>query len=642
MHLTFKDLRKYVIFVIFFLWFIVFFHLFYIYLQSLWTQRAVRWWVFLEWVVWSPINPLPYMRNNYYSEYVRNLLYKSCLDDNLKEQLCSVKTSDNKTFIVGLSWDNYWKDGRKITLDDIYFTYNDIIKNNSLKLINPIPNNISTIKKNNDNIKITFAFPSVNNIEFFKNTILPKHILKWKTKDYYISGYLKNFVNSTCVNLDKKSDFINNIILNYDNCKDYYINSYQFLLLNNLQDVSQYLTWTNKIDIYNGNENISKNTFDKLSLKEDVRYAFFFNTLRQTNPVIKSYLASKILSWLKENISISNKVFFNGYGLFQLPKVNISKKELSKKIKDQILQSKKNNYKNSLKLITWDKIYYTYSWTNNFFIKDNSKKNIIIYWNIWTWKYEKLSVSANGNKEYFPHSYNWKTFKYIISPSFKNMKEWKNIYTLFSYNSGDKKELDKITIYYKKIIYPNFKIDIPEFKLVYLDKGIVKDLWDAISGMLSKYYPWKVDTKKVIRKEYEEILKSWDYDMVIWKIKFDGKDISPIFQTKDPLSNPSLFVNQNFTSLISQNLLASMNLKNKVFENLNKIYQEFIPMVFIGNKKLNIYVNKKYNIDKSLDYSSFENRKKMIKSIIINKISKPAWDKVSFSWFINFLKKNIN
>jgi len=119
--------------------------------------------------------------------------------------------------------------------------------------------------------------------------------------------------------------------------------------------------------------------------------------------------------------------------------------------------------------------------------------------------------------------------------------------------------------------------------------------------------------------------------MVIGKIKFDGKDISPIFQTKDPLLNPSLFVNQNFSSLISQNLLASIDLKKEVFKNLDKIYQEFIPMAFVGNKKLNLYVNKKYNIDKSLDYSSFENRKKMIKSIIINKINKPAWSKVSFS-----------
>lgn len=642
MHLTHKDLKNYIIFVIFFLWFIVFSHLFYIYLQSLWTHSAVRWWVFLEWVVWAPINPLPYMWNNYYSEYVKSLLYKSCLDDTLKPELCDVKTYDNKTFIVSLTWDNYWKDNRKITLDDIYFTYYDIIKNNSLKLIRPVPNNILTIKKNDDNIKITFAFSSVNNIEFFKNLILPAHILSWKTKAYYIWEYLKNFVNSTCVNLNNKSDFVNNIILNYKNCKDYYINDYQFLMLNNLKDVSKYIKWTNKVDIYNGSENISKDMFDKISVKQNVRYVFFFNILRQTDSVIKSYLASQILSLLKDNVSMKEKLFFNGYGLFQLPKTSISKEQLSKMLKDQILKVKQDIFKSHLKVSVWNTINYNLSWIDTFFVKNRLKQYLTINWNIWTWWYKRISISANSGSEYFPHSYNWKTFKYIISTNFKNIKEWKNVYNLSAYDlSGDKRKLDTITVYYKKIIYPEFKVDIPSFVLVYIDEWIIKELWNTISLILSKVYPWKVITKKVIKKEYKEILESWNYDMVIWKIKFDGTDISPIFKTKDPLSNPSLFVNQNFSSLISQNLLASIDLKKEVFKNLNKIYQQFIPMVFIGNKKLNLYVNKKYNIDTSLDYSSFKNRKKIIKSIIINKINIPVWSKVSFSWFIGFLKKNL-
>lgn len=643
MHLTFKDLRKYIIFVIFFLWFIIFSHLFYVYIESLWTKKPVRWWVFLEWVVWLHVNPLPYMWNNYYSEYIRSLLYKSCLNDKLKPELCSVKTTDNKNFTVSLSWDNYWKDGKRISLDDIYFTYNDIIKNNSLKLINPVPNNIVNIKKNKNDINVSFNYPSVNNIEFFINPILPKHILKWKTKDYYTSEYFKNFVNATCVDLNKKTDFINNIILDYKNCKDYYINTYQFLLLNDFKDVSKYLTWSNKIDIYDGYENIDKNKFKKISLKQKIRYVFFFNTLKQTDPVIKTYLASKILSWLKQNLSISEKLFFNGYGLFKLPKVNISKEDLYKKLKDQVIKQKKKDFMKNIKLVDWDKIDYSFSWKNIFFITHKLKKSWVIYWNIWTWWYTKLSISANSGTEYFPHSYNWKTFKYIFSENFKNVKKWKNTYTLFAYNlSGDKRKLDTITIYYNRILYPKFeKVELPSFKLVYLDEWVIREIWNAVSLILPQIYPWKVIVKKVIKKEYKEILNSWDYDMVIWRIKFDGKDISPIFKTKDPLSNPSLFVNPNFSSLVSQNLLASINLKKNIFKSLNKIYQQFLPMVFIGNGKLNLYVNKKYNIDWSLDYSSFENRKKMLKSIIINKINTPLWHKVSFSWFVSFLKNNL-
>jgi len=588
------------------------------------------------------------MWNNYYSDYVRSILYKSCLNSNFEEELCALETSDNKNFIIHLTWNNEWKDGKKISLEDIYFTYNDIVKNNVLWFINPVSNNIVSIEKNKDNIKITFENSSINNVEFFKNPILPKHILLWKTKDYYIWEYLIKFVNSTCVDLDKKSDFLNNIILNYENCEDYYINSYQFLLLNNIKDVLRYLTWANKIDIYNADENLDKNIFEKISIKENIRYAFFFNTLKQTDSEVKSYLAWKILSWLAENISISEKVFFNGYGLFLLPKKEISKEDLYKKLTNQITESQKDEFKNTLKIITWDSINYIYSANNNFFIQNNIKDKITIYWNIWNWKYHKIAISANGASDYSPSSYNWKTFKYILSSTFKNIKEWKNVYTIYSYNlSGDKKKLDTITIYYKNIIYPtnkkseNKNISVPPFVIVYPNEWIVENLWNAIALILSKNYPWEIVVKNVIRKEYEEILKSWNYDMVVWKIKFDGNDISQIFKTDDPLLNPSLFVNQNFASLINQNLLASINLKKNVFESLNKIYKQFIPIVFIWNKKLNLYINKKYNIDKSFDYDSFKNRGKMIKSIVINKMNKPAWNKLSLSWFINFLQENI-
>ncbi len=642
MHLTFKDLRKHIIFVLFFLWLMVFFHLWYVYLQSLWQEKAVRWWVFLEWVISSPVNPLPYVWNNYYSKYVQSLLYSSCLDDNGDEELCSIKTSDNKTFTVNLSWDHYWKDDRKITLDDIYFTYNDVIKENSLSLENSISNNIVSIEKKENNIEIIFERESVNNFEFFKKPILPKHILSWKAKDYYTSVYLQNFVNSTCVGFDYRSDFTKNIILNYKNCEDYYINSYQFLFLNDIKEVSNYLTWTHKLDIYNAYENVDPNIFEKHTILKKLRYSFFFNILKQTNPNIKSFLSSKIISELKNNVSISNKISFNWYWLFQLPSNNLTSEQFKNQLEKQVLSSKKNKYKESLENVTWDNLNYTYSWNSLFYIENDISWWLTINGNLWTWWFERFSISQNGAAEYFPSSYDWKTFRYVLSNTFNNINNWKNTYTLYAYNSsGDRQKLDDIVVNYKNIEYPDFELTMPDFTIVYLDEWFISNLWDAISSILENYYPWNIISKKVIWKEYQEILNSWNYDMVVWNVNFDGKDISSLFRTKDPISNPSLFVNQNFASLISNNLLASLEDKKNIFNELDKIYKEFIPMVIIGNEKENIYVNKKYNIDKSLDYSSFENRKKMIKSIIINSIKKPVWGEVSFSWFINFLQKEL-
>jgi len=53
-----------------------------------------------------------------------------------------------------------------------------VIKNNSFKLKNPISNTIEKVEKINSNeVKITFKDITVNNWSFFKNPILPKHIL---------------------------------------------------------------------------------------------------------------------------------------------------------------------------------------------------------------------------------------------------------------------------------------------------------------------------------------------------------------------------------------------------------------------------------------------------------------------------------
>jgi hypothetical protein len=69
--------------------------------------------------------------------------------------------------------------------------------------------------------------------------------------------------------------------------------------------------------------------------------------------------------------------------------------------------------------------------------------------------------------------------------------------------------------------------------------------------------------------------------LVVGNVNFAGKDISYMFLSKDPVSNPSNFVNPNFASLIKQDLLAPVNLKKKIFAQLNEIYQQTIPVVFI-------------------------------------------------------------
>jgi hypothetical protein len=71
---------------------------------------------------------------------------------------------------------------------------------------------------------------------------LPKHIWEGKSKDYYVRNFFKKFVNTTCVSIDSKSDYTNNIILDYTKCDDYYIDKYQFKLVENINILRNYLT----------------------------------------------------------------------------------------------------------------------------------------------------------------------------------------------------------------------------------------------------------------------------------------------------------------------------------------------------------------------------------------------------------------
>ena len=641
MHITHKDLKKYVLFSLIFIWLVLFWHLFYKYVEKISTPKPVKGWIFLEWVLTKNIiNPFPYIWNNYYSKYVQSYLFKSCLNDLGQDELCHVSTSDRKTFTITLTGNNYWSDGRKITADDVFFTYEQVIKNNSFWLENPIPNTIKKVEKiDSKTVKVIFNDTTVNNWNLFKQPILPAHILVGATKDYYVYDFTKNLVNSTCVKIDKKSDYKDKLILDFKNCKNYYIDKYQFNLFSRLSELKNFLTWNAQIDSYNWYENINPTTFSKFDIKLPIRYALFWNTQKNTNPTIKAYLSNQIINALKKDIDLTNKLDFNGYGLFQLPEVNLSSWDFKKLILKDLIQKAKNKFDSQLDKIT--DTYNYHEWKNNkAYIKD-LKDKLVIRWILLT-GYQKVWIQANSGNIYVLRTYqSWsKHFKYVISKKFKNIKVGENNYNIYGFSGDTKKLIDTIKIYYKKISYPKFNVKAPDFTIVYLNKPIISQVGDDTVQAIKKIYPGNVIWKKVELPEYKQILTSWDYDLVISNINFMGKDISYLFLSKNPLDNPSKFVNPNFSSLINQDLLAEIKLKKEIFKKLNLIYQQILPVVIIWNEKMWLFIQKKYNPE-DLDYSYFTNRHKFIQNVVLTKIKEPALKKASLKWFINFLKENL-
>jgi hypothetical protein len=259
---------------------------------------------------------------------------------------------------------------------------------------NPVPNTLESVEKiSPDKVKVVFKDTTVNNWSFFKNPILPKHILEGATKDYYVLDFTKNLVNSTCVKIDTASNFKKKIVLDYKNCKDYYIDKYQFNLVKTSAELKKFLTGSTQLDLYNGYENILPTKFKKFDVLLDTRYALFWNTLKQTNPTIKAYLSNVILSGLQNDLVLKNRLAFNGYGLFVLPKVQLLPEKFKELLTQDLIKKAQQKYKLQFKEV--EKDYFSYSSGENKFFIPTTQKKVLIYGNLLT-GYAKLGIIANS------------------------------------------------------------------------------------------------------------------------------------------------------------------------------------------------------------------------------------------------------
>ena len=112
-------------------------------------------------------------------------MFQSCLHNYNKAEdgtpaqgLCKVYTEDNQNYIIRLLEDGVERnDGVAVSIDDVFFTYDEILRQNkwgisSLNIWNSI-----TVALEDGKVKITFPTATEANNNFFTNYILPKHVL---------------------------------------------------------------------------------------------------------------------------------------------------------------------------------------------------------------------------------------------------------------------------------------------------------------------------------------------------------------------------------------------------------------------------------------------------------------------------------
>jgi len=139
-------------------------------------------------------------------------------------------------------------------MKDVFFTYNDVIKNNKRKLssVEQYKDIIVSLLPNNM-IKVTFPVDSVDNGLLFTLPVLPEHVLSDKTLAYYKINFSAQPVVSSCASLQAQNKDQSSLVFDLTNC-ELPVNFYQIKKNDTQELFDAYLekSQTNIIDfVYN-------------------------------------------------------------------------------------------------------------------------------------------------------------------------------------------------------------------------------------------------------------------------------------------------------------------------------------------------------------------------------------------------------
>ena len=144
----------------------------------------------------------PYNANDATSAELSEIMYDGLTQTNPTDGSVMVKLAkkidilkDNKTYIIHLRKGLKWSDGKPITADDVYFTYNTIIfggfGDGATKDVMTIDGKLPTIEKLDDyTVKFTTPKPFAPFLRNLSASIVPKHIFKYATdkgKEYFLT-----------------------------------------------------------------------------------------------------------------------------------------------------------------------------------------------------------------------------------------------------------------------------------------------------------------------------------------------------------------------------------------------------------------------------------------------------------------------
>ncbi len=647
-----KRFARYIFFISIILWILISIQIVYKYVRNFSKDISTKWWTFVEWIFEST-SYLPYLRDDSQWQFYQWLLFNSCIkysynswskNRDIVQDMCKVRSNDSKNYTIKVNPNLIRSDGTPITNEDLFFTYNDILKENK--------RNLEWLKWYSDIVisrdesgKINVKFPnkSQDNILFFMNYILPKHILSNYTLEDYKNFFGTQPVYTNCANLMSQTKDPHSLIFNLVNCEDSYLNFYQIkntLSFENLKKTIE--MWNGSIiDVY---EWPNLKWYDKIPVLTNKLVTVFFNT----NSEKLNIRTRRVLGWLikhnfytwdyvgyvqKNNDWVFDQFLSTWLNIQDFLNRATSSWEITKAelLEIQVKQLPKQI---SLKSEEEKFVYFTEAPEQTL---EASLSN----------KYSKIIADINGKTINTNYDAKNNKLTFNLSEKQKSLLTWLNKYSVYWYDKNTRIKLASINVYYIKESKNNEWV-INKLKVIYFNNETYSFIVNELKSIfqkaeISQYFEFiPLSTPE----EVEWSLNMWDYDILISAINlWLQKDLSKIFITDKANINPSQYQNLKINTLFKEYLDKS---NPKTLSQMNEIISKDMPVVILW--KAISSVNIKPDIAKALwlswsntnNLNEYNRRKTIYHNInLVKNIHIDGKAILNIKNFYNFLYKNI-
>lgn len=590
-----RRVLTYFLYVIGAFWWITTLILGYQFLSENGEKINTKWGTFVE-AIFNQVSYLPYLKNDWQSLFYQSFLFDACADYNtineqgLQGSHCKLNTSDYQTYYVSLAGTgNTRSDGQARTLEDIYFTYEKIIHQNSwgIKTLSSYAD--LKIEKEKDRLKITFPSSTTDNNYFFTFAILPQHILAQATFEDYTSAFAANPITSGCGKLVPKSSDTQSLIFNLVDCKETNFAFYQIKNYPDFESLSKSILEENSTIVDAYADQVQLPNYERVNVVKSDLLTFFFNTKspkmkvrlrRALGGLINSkfYVGEEYGKFLRMYKGKLLKKFYSDGSNIQefINRISLTEKDegvQQKDLEDSWVQALKKSI--SIDGVERKFVFYT--------PKTDTTTNLEIKFSN---QFENIKVKDTKGHTFSPKNYK-KTDKKISYPleNGKNLNPGQNQYTIVGSIKGKTYTIANIDLYVLATSEkPQEATSDRKIKVVYYN--------NLESNFAIKQFRKLLENAKILDnflfeqvsspEQFEAKIVMEDYDILLTTISMGmKKDVHKVLATDDSLMNPSKYTNPNLTNLFKQYMKNPQ--QTEIVNQINGIVAQDMPLVIVGH-----------------------------------------------------------